>query len=222
MSHLRYRLTCTLAVMSFAERQARRRVKELIESRASRFSSDEELWPIRVPREPLLLHALVSEAAPDEASLVSEASLRARTLLVCKWEDGSSWELWVMTLASGLKVFCDTGGGETRILATGGRHSSEQTDRQFMDALASSGGERFGIELAGGAPCRVRSLLRGSGASGDLLVDFFVHLFEVTGAEASVLGQLERAGRPAGRGAAGRDFRDAVVSWLDLAASNME
>ncbi|HUE97210.1 MAG TPA: hypothetical protein VMN39_11145, partial [Longimicrobiaceae bacterium] len=185
------------------------------------FSSDDELWPIRAPREPLLLEDLAREAL-DVSRLVGAASLRARTLLYCEWDDGSPWELWVMNLPSGLKVFCDTGAGETRILASGGRHSSDQTDRQFLEVLASTGGERFGIELAGGAPVRVRSPFLAPGGDGDVLVDFFVHLFEVAGTEGSVRDQLHQAGRPAGPGAAGVDFRDAVVSWLGLAASKIE
>lgn len=207
--------------MSFAERQARRRLLELIDARARRFSSDDELWPIRVPREPLLLEDLSREAL-DGSGLVGEAALRARTLLYCEWDDGSAWELWIMNLPSGLKVFCDTGAGETRILASGGRHSSDQTDRQFLALLASTGGERFGIELAGGAPVRVRSPFLAPGGDGDVLVDFFVHLFEVTGTEGSLQAQLHQAARPAGPGAAGADFRDAVVSWLRLAASKIE
>lgn len=206
--------------MSFAARQARVRLLELIEARARRFHSDDELWPIRIPREPLLLDELAREAVPDAHWLIDPAALRSRTLISCSWDDGSEWELWVLMLPSGVKVFCDTGGGETRILATGGRHSSDETDRQFLEALAASGGERFGIELAGGAPTRVRSPLAGEGG-GDLLADFFVHLFEVTGAEASVLEQLDRAGHPAPTGAHGRDFRDAVVSWLGLVASKI-
>lgn len=207
--------------MSFAARQARRRVLESIEARARRFSSDDELWPIRVPREPLPIEDLVRETVPDTPWLVDPASLRTRTLLWCEWDDGSTWELWVMRLASGLKVFCDTGGGEARILASGGRHSSDDTDRQFMEALGASAGERFGIELAGGAPVRVRSPLAGPGGAGDLLVDFFVHLFEVTGTEETVLAQLDRAGRRPPPGVYGRDFRDAVVSWLGLVASKI-
>jgi hypothetical protein len=206
--------------MSFAARQARRRLLELVDARARRFHSDDELWPIRIPREPLLLDELAREAAPDAHWLIDAAALRSRTLIACTWDDGSEWDLWVLMLPSGVKVFCDTGGGETRILATGGRHSSDETDRQFLEALAASGGERFGIELAGGAPSRVRSPLVGE-ADGDLLADFFVHLFEVTGTEATVLGQLDRAGRPVGWGVDGRDFRDAVVSWLGLVASKI-
>lgn len=190
----------------------------MIESRATRFRSSDDLWPLRVPREPLSLVDLVRTALPVGAVPFDVLSLRTRTLLYCEWDDGSTWELWAMILPSGLKVFCDTGTDETRILASGGRHSSGETDRLFLEHLAESGGERFGIEMSGGAPTVVRSAL----ASRELLVDFFVHLFEVTGAEASVRHQLDRKGVTPAHGPAGADFRDVVASWLGVVASKTE
>lgn len=210
--------------MSFAERQARVRVMEVVEARAKRFRSSEDLWPIRVPREPLSLEELVRQALPGGHVRFDVRSLRARTLLHLEWDDGSAWQLWVMVLSSGLKVFCDTGWDESRVLASGGRHSSDETDRLFLEVLAESGGERFGIEMSGGAPAIVRSSLpapdrRDCPDYPDCLVEFFVHLFEVTGTEASVREQLQEAGLTPGPGPGGTDFRDTVASWLEVAAS---
>jgi hypothetical protein len=202
--------------MSFAARQARLRVSEFVERSVRRFGSDEDLWPIRVPREPLRLDDLVRQALPDDHARFDTASLRARTLLHLAWDDGSQWELWVMTLPSGVKVFCDSGADEQRVLATGGRHSSAETDRLFLERLAESGGERFGIEMTGGAPAVVRA----AGLDRAWLIDFFVHLFEVTGAQGSVRQQLDEAGIVVEDAPGGHDFRHIVASWLDVAASN--
>jgi hypothetical protein len=191
-------------------------VTEQVERRVRRFSSDEDLWPVRVPVEPLSLDAVIREALPESYERFDVQALRARTLLRLEWEDGSTWELWVLMLPSGLKVFCDTGGGEHRILATGGRHSSAETDRLFLEHLAESAGQRFGIEMAGGAPTGVRA----QGIERERLVDFFLHLLEVTGEEHSVRTQLEEAGTTVGVGPDGTDFRHAVASWLTLVASN--
>jgi hypothetical protein len=201
--------------MSYAARQARRRVTEVVERAVRRFGSDEDLWPIRVPREPLSLDDLVRQAVPDDHARFDFATLRARTLLNLTWEDDSAWDLWVMMLPSGLKVFCDSGADEHRLLATGGRHASAETDRLFLERLAESGGERFGIEMTGGAP----TVVRAGGIERERLIDFFVHLFEVTGAEASVRRQLDQAGVTVAKAAEGADFRHLVASWLDLAAS---
>jgi hypothetical protein len=204
--------------MSFGARQARLRVTELIDRRVKRFGSGEDLWPIRIPREPVSLDDLAREALPDGPGRFDVSTLRTRTLLSLAWEDGSVWELWVLILPSGLKVFCDSGGGEHRILATGGRHAGVETDRLFLERLAESGGERFGIEMAGGAP----TVVWAPGIDRERLVEFFLHLLEVTGSEESVRAQLDRAdvASAQGTGTGGTDFRDAVASWLELTASN--
>jgi hypothetical protein len=202
--------------MSFAARQARLRVTEQVERRVRRFRSDEDLWPVRVPVEPLSLDDVVREALPEGHGQFDLRALRARTLLWLEWEDGSTWELWVLMLPSGLKVFCDSGGGEHRILATGGRHSSAETDRLFLERLAESAGQRFGIEMAGGAPTTVRA----QGIERERLVDFFLHLLEVTGEEQSVRARLPQADTAVGAGPEGTDFRHTVASWLTLVASN--
>ena len=124
-------------------------------------------------------------------------SLRSRTLLWLEWPDGATWELWVIALPSGLKLYCDTGGGETRLLASGRRDSEIETDRHLMELLSESAGEHFGIEMDGGPPSRVRSNL----TDGTLVVDFFVNLFEVLGMEEEVRAVLgdRPSGLPAGR-----------------------
>jgi hypothetical protein len=202
--------------MSFAARQARLRIAEHVDRTVRRFGSDEDLWPVRVPREPLSLGDLIRQALPDDHGRFDVASLKARTLLRLEWEDGSAWELWVMMLPSGLKVFCDSGADEDRLLATGGRHSGAETDRLFLERLAESGGERFGIEMSGGPPASVRA----AGIDGEDLIDFFVHLFEVTGAERAVADEVARAGIRVDHDPTGTDFRRTVASWLALAASN--
>jgi hypothetical protein len=202
--------------MSFGDRQARLRVMELVERRVKRFGSGEDLWPLRIPPDPVSLDDLIRQALPDGHGRFDVSTLRARTLLSMAWDDGTVWELWALVLPSGLKVFCDSGGGEHRILATGGRHSGAETDRLFLERLAESGGQQFGIEMAGGAPVTVRAF----GIDRDRLVEFFLHLLEVTGSEGSVRAQLERAGVAVPHDAAGADFRHVVASWLDVAASN--
>lgn len=200
--------------MTFAARQARLRVYEGIERVARRFRSDEDLWPVRVPVEPLSLESVVRQTAPDEGGQLDVASLRARSLLHLRWDDGSAWEAWVMVLPSGLKLFCDTGEDETRILASGGRHANEQAERLFLRALAESRGERFGIEMAGGPPVRVRTSI----TDREFVLDFFVDLFEDTEAEAGVRRQLAASGAAIAPEdeVLGRDFRTAVARWLDL------
>ncbi len=183
----------------YAERQNRVRVLQAIEQAVRQFRTREALWPIRAPREPLSLDTLI-ERTLDGARL-DPITLRARTLLWLRWDDGETWELWVITLPSGLKLYCDTGGGETRMLATGRRDSEIETDRFFLELLSESAGEHFGIEMAGGPPSMVRSPLEDRG----LVVDFFVNLFEVLGMEEEIRALL--ADRH-------DDFRADVELWL--------
>jgi hypothetical protein len=94
---------------------------------------------------------------------------------------------------------------ETRILASGGRNVGDESDRVFLYLLAESGGDVFGIEMSGGAPSRVRSSI----ADRAFLVECFVNLFEVTGAEDSVRAAIAPAAR-----VGGHDFQDDVKEWL--------
>jgi hypothetical protein len=190
-----------------AQRQLRMRVLETLEQRAKGFRSREELWPLRVPPEPLRLHDVVDEALGDDRTGFDERTLRARTLLHLSWNDGAEWDAWAIALPSKAKLYCDTDDEETRVLASGGRNEGEESDRVFLQLLAESAGELFGIEMSGGAPARVRSSI----TDRDFLVEFFVNLFEVTGAEASVRAAIADPAR-----AGGHDFQLDVEDWLAL------
>ena len=181
------------------------RVLEALEVRVKQFLRREELWPLRVPREPLLLEDIVLQTLAEEARAFDIGALKTRTLLSLEWEDGSRWETWVTALPTGLKIYCDTGGGETRVLASGGRNEGDASDRAFLELLAESAGGHFGIEMSGGAPCSVRSPL-----DREFLIDRFVDLFEVAGSEESLREQLPQR-TPAGND---RDFRADVAAWL--------
>lgn len=180
---------------------------EELERRAKGFRTDEDLYPLRVPREPLRVRDAIARALPDAHEAFDPLALRQRTLLRLEWDDGSAWELWVLRLPSGLKLFCDSGEEEPHVLASGGRRASGETDRQFLQLLAESGGQRFGIEMSGGAPARVRTLL----TDREFLVDLFVELFEVAGEEDSVRRALALShDRPP----VNDDFRADVDRWL--------
>jgi hypothetical protein len=189
-------------------RQLRIRVLEALERRTKQFRSREDLWPLRVPGEPVRLDDIIEEALGDGAQLFDIRTMRSRTLLHLSWDDGGSWEAWVIALPSKAKLYCDSDHDETRVLASGGRNEGEESDRVFLQLLAESAGELFGIEMSGGAPSRVRS----SNSDRALLVEFFVNLFEVIGAEGSVRAAIARA--PLGDG---HDFQHDVEEWLAMA-----
>jgi hypothetical protein len=183
----------------FADRQNRVRVLQALEEAVKQFRTRHELWPLRVPRDPVSLDDLVARTLAGAA--FDPLTLRARTLLWLEWPDGATWELWVIALPSGLKLYCDTGAGETRLLASGRRDSEIDTDRHLLELLSDSAGEHFGIEMDGGPPSRVRSNL----ADRALVVEFFVNLFEVLGMEDEVRAVI--ADRH-------HDFRLDVEQWL--------
>lgn len=197
-------------------RLLRLRVLEALEERVKQFRTREDIYPLRTPRDPLPLLDVVRQALPDEHRTFDESALRSRTLLTLAWDD-VTWSAWVITLGSGVKVYCDSDADETRVLASGGPNAGDESDRLFLTLLAESAGEHFGIGMAGDAPTRVRSPLdRG------FLVDFFVELLEGTEAEATIQPAL-RAARAAGGSpaielatAAGRDFKIEVEQWLTL------
>ena len=193
--------------MSVASRQQRVRVLEALEARIKQFRSREELWPLRVPSQPLLLEDVIEEALGDDRRRFDPATLRSRTLLQLTWDDGSRWEAWVIVLPSKLKVFCDSSDDETRVLASGGKNEGDETDRLFLELLAESGGRHFGLEMSGGAPSRVRS----SVADREFLVDLFVNLFEGTEVERAVADVTPQDSTEA---IDGRDFRGDVARWL--------
>jgi hypothetical protein len=191
---------------SFNQRLLTARVLEALERRVKQFRRREELWPIRVPPEPVALEHVIQEALGEDSRRFDPGSLRSRTLLRLEWDDEVSWEVWVIALASKTKLYCDSDGEETRLLASGGRNEGDENDRIFLRILAETGGQAYGIESAGGAPTRVRSSI----ADRAFLVEFFVDLFEVTGAEGSVRQAIGRHAhdRP--------DFQTDVEEWLKV------
>src|SRR5687768_16858761 len=167
-------------------RQWRLRVLEALEQRVKQFIRREEWWPLRIPREPLALTALIERSLQQDAGAFDTRTLRSRPLLRLEWTDGSWWEVWVIVLPSGFKLYCDSTEEEDRVLASGGRNEGDESDRAFLELLSESAGRHFGIEMAGGAPSRVRSAIGDRG----FLVELFVNLFEVAGTEDSVRQQV--------------------------------
>jgi hypothetical protein len=210
------------------QRQQRLRVLEALELEAKQFRTREELFPLRIPRDPLRLDDVLERTLGDEAQRFDVSSLRARTLLRLDWPDGSEWNAWVIMLPSQLRLFCDASAihgarrddHETRVLASGGRNAGDETDRQFLTLLAESAGNTFGIEMSGAPPARVRSSI----ADRAFLVDIFVTLFEVREMEAEIRHDLEEledelpVRHEPLDAAPGRDFRVDIERWLQLVA----
>jgi hypothetical protein len=193
-------------------RLLRLRVLQALETRARQFRSREDVWPFRVPHEPLALDALVGTALEGEPATIDVRALRWRPILSLEWTDGpDEWEAWALTLPSGAQLYGDRGGGETRVLASVKRGSTAEADRFFLERLGESRGHAFGIELGGSVPDRVRT----SVDDRDLIGDVFVDFFEATPAEGAIQ-RLLAGHAPAHAHAAGRDFRADVMRWLDL------
>lgn len=195
-------------------RLRRVRVLEALDRRARQFRSRKELYPLRVPREPVRLEDVIEEALPGDSLTFDTMTLRSRTVLSLTWDDGSRWDAWVVALPSGLNLYCDSDGEENRILASVKRDAEGgDLDRFFLELLSESAGEHFGIETAGVAPSRVRSSL----TDRTFLVDVFVNLFEIAGTEETVRGDLASrdAGEDVTANAEGRDFRSDVERWLN-------
>ena len=187
----------------FTRRQLTARVLETLEGRVKQFRGREELWPLRSPFEPILLDDLIDEALAEDAPRFDANVLRTRTLLHLEWDDDTAWEVWMIALPSKTKVYFDSDGQETRLLASGGRNEGDENDRVFLQLLAETAGAAFGIEFSGGAPLRVRSSI----SDRAFLVDFFVNLFEVTGGEQSVRAAIARR--------TSSDFQHDVEEWLN-------
>ncbi len=170
---------------AFEERQAKQRAVEALETRAKQFRGREEIWPFRVPHEPLDLDEIVEGVASD--------ALRSRTVMRLDWAD-TTWELWTIALPSGILLYCDSEDRESRVLASVKRGNPSEADGFFLERLAESRGASFGIEMAGPAPDRVRSSI----GDREFLADVFVELFEGTSAL-----PVESA-----------DFHADVVRWL--------
>ena len=197
-------------------RRLRLRVLEALDQRVKQFARREELWPLRIPHQPLLLADIAEQALGDEIGSFDPAPLRSRPLLHLEWGDGSDWDAWVLALPSGIKLYCDSSDGEDRILASGGRNEGDASDRAFLQLLAESAGECFGIEMSGGAPWNVRCSI----PDRQFLAALFVDLFEVTGTEESVRQQLADRGADARPDPSGGDFQSDVERWLSVAATS--
>lgn len=179
-------------------RQRRVRVLDALELRARQFRSRGGIWPFRVPHAPLDLEDVIESALEGEGGVEADA-LRSRTVLELTWGD-HRWELWVVTLPSGILLYCDSGDGETRILASARRGNPAEADGFFLERLAQSRGHDFGIEMAGPPPDRVRSSI----GDREFLAEVFVDLFEGSDAEQALRGDARRA-----------DFHAVVAAWLD-------
>jgi hypothetical protein len=201
--------------MSFARRQLRQRILEALARRAKTFRTRHDIWPLRVPAEPLLLDEVIAEARGADPNSLGIDDLKSRSLLTLEWRGAGSggssrWETWVLALPSGLNLYCDSIDDESRILASARRDAQGGgIDEFFLELLAASAGEDFGIEMAGGAPSIVRTTLADSG----FLLDFFVDLFEISKIEASVRARL---GGEAGNVPPEGDFRADVERWLQI------
>ena len=135
---------------------------------AEQFKTDEDLYPLRVPRTPLALADVVHRALAEDGGHFDPLLLRSRTLLRLEWDDRGSWETWVTVLPSGLKLFCDAGEEEPHVLASGGRHANDETDRRFLQLLAESAGRTvrhrdvgrraFASLVLGERPCSFSSM----------------------------------------------------------------
>jgi hypothetical protein len=182
----------------YQKRQARLAVLQAVERRVKQFRTHENLFTFRVPHEPLDLDEIVRDALVDAPVRVVPDDLRSRTVVEMTFEGGHRWEAWAISFASGVHVYCDDDGHETRVLASLRRGNPGEADRFFLELLAETHGHAFGIEMGGALPEQVRTPIDDR----EFLGDVFIELFEGTAAE--------RALR-----ARGGDFRVDVVRWLE-------
>lgn len=175
---------------------------DALELRVKQFRSRDDVWPFRVPHEPLDLEEIIETALVEEDAWIQPDSLRSRPVLRFEWEGGDAWDLWVITLPSGIHLYCDSDGEETRLLASVKRGNPIEADGFFLERLAETGGEAFGIQMEGAAPDRIRSAI----GDRDFLADVFVELLEDTDASHAVKGVPD---------AGGADFRADIVRWLE-------
>jgi hypothetical protein len=181
-------------------RQERLALLEMLEQRVTQFRRYNDISPFRRPHEPLDLSRLIRSTLQSSSPLaLADAvdALRSRTVIEMHWSDSDRWVAWVATLRSGIHVYCDSVPSEHRVLASVKRGSALEADRFFLELLAESRGHHFGIEMAGGAPVRIRTPIEDR----DLLTDVFVELLEGTEAEARI-------------GSGSGDFRVDVAGWL--------
>ena len=187
----------------YQKRLLRARVLDLLELRVKQFRAREDTRPFRVPHEPLHLGALMDEALADDRGTIGEDELRSRFVLSLHWHDGATWAAWVITLPSGIHVYCDADAHETRILGSLKRGSALEADRFFLELLAESSGHAFGIEMGAEPPDRIRTTI----ADREFLTDVFVEMFEGTPVQAAI--------QASGHAGQRHDFHADVASWLE-------
>lgn len=187
----------------YQKRLLRARVLEALELRVKQFRAREDTHPFRVPHAPLHLGALIDDALAGDGGTIGEDELRSRFVLSLHWHDGATWSAWVITLPSGIHVYCDSDAHETRVLGSLKRGSALEADHFFLELLAESSGHAFGIEMGADLPDRIRTTM----ADREFLTDVFVEMFEGTPSQAMIQA----------RGFAGErhDFRGDVASWLE-------
>lgn len=188
----------------YQKRLRRARVLESLERRARQFRPREDTYPFRVPHEPLPLHALIDEALGDDGGHLDEDDLKSRSVISLHWHDGVEWTAWVITLPSGIHLYCDSDAHETRVLATLKRGSALEADHFFLELLAETAGHAFGIEMAGGVPDRIHTTITDRA----FLTDIFVDIYEGTPSQAPIHAVEHAAVN-------GMDFRADVALWLD-------
>jgi hypothetical protein len=193
---------------SHADRLLRARVLDALEARTRQFKSYEGIWPFRIPHEPLALADIMEDAGISHLTSIAAARdlLRPRTVLEMHWPEGHVWTAWAVAFATGIILYCDDDGDEARVLASVKRGNPSEADGFFLELLAETRGQAFGMEMTGGAPERVRTSI----GDRDFLVDVFVELFEDTPAASSIL----EAAESDPRGDTAKDFRADVERWL--------
>lgn len=174
---------------------------DALEQRVKQFRRDDDISPFRRPHDPIDLSRLVTFTLGHPSVSSSAEALRSRTIIEMQWPEGERWEAWVATLPSNIHVYFDSDGAEHRLLASVKRGSAVEADRFFLELLAESRGGHFGIEMSGGAPARVRTIIDDR----EFIADVVVDLFEGTDAESEVRASVAA---PAG------DFRLSVDGWL--------
>jgi hypothetical protein len=178
-------------------RQERNALLGTLEQRVTHFRRHEDIWPFRRPHEPLDLSRLIPSPLGTRSPFPVIDALRPRTVLTMQWSEGETWTTWAITLPSGIHVYGDSDAIEHRVLASAKRGNAMEADRFFLELLAESRGQHFGIEMSGGAPSRITTSIADRAFLAEILVD----LLEGTPAEADL------------RSAAG-DFRLDVERWL--------
>ena len=125
-------------------------------TRIKQFLRRDELWPLRVPREPLLIDDIIRQALPDDAAQFRRRRRLTQDAAVARmdgWEPlGSLGRRAPVRIEDLLRFW-----RRTRVLASGGRNEGDDSDRAFLELFAESAGRHFGIEMAGGAPVSIRS-----------------------------------------------------------------